>query len=423
MVRLVRGTSSQTLGATIASQVFLAISGIVAARALGVDGRGTLALLWLVPAVLTLLGGIGIAPATTFFVAREPSHVRSILKSAVSILVFPAVILSVAYGTVILTVDIAGHEYSTAEALMSALLVPILLAQNLGIAALLGQQRFRAYNVTRIGPPFLYMVLASAILVSGEASLTALLAVMTGSWLLAAVATWFILLHDLPVSDGEPEAGRRDILEFGLRGVIGSVSPIDDVRLDQFMVGLMLDARALGLYVAAIAFCNLPRFVAVSIGAVAYPRVASRRGREAWAVGTRYLRIGLVLIGGAVLGMFVALPILLPLFFGEEFSDAVPIGRILLVAAVFLATNRLMSEIARGLGHPGFGSIAELANGLVFILGVLLVAGPSLSTSGIAWSVVAGAVSSSLVLAALLLRSWKRRDEPGPEEAAPGTGP
>lgn len=415
IARLVKGTSSQTLAATIASQFFLAVSGIVAARALGVDGRGTLALLWLIPAVLTLLGGIGIAPATTYYIAKERRHVRAIVGTSLGILSVPAVVLTVGYATVVTFVQIGGHEYSTAEALMSAALIPILLAQNLGIAALLGQQRFRAYNFTRIGPPFLYMVLTALMLATGNASLTSLLAVMVGSWLAAACVTWLILARGLPGSEGKPEVTRREILGFGLRGVVGSVSPIDDVRLDQFMVGLMLDARALGLYVAAIAFCNLPRFVAVSVGAVAYPRIAEAKGRQAWAIATRYVRAGLLLIVGAVLAMMVTVPILLPLFFGDDFSDAIPIGRVLLLAALFLAGNRLLSEVARGFGHPGFGSIAEAVNGLVFIFGVMVVAGSSLTTIEVAWSVFAGAASSSVVLGTLLVRLWRE-----PEPAEPG---
>ena len=38
------------------------------------------------------------------------------------------------------------------------------------------------------------------------------------------------------------KATTGDVTKFGLKGVIGSVSPIDDVRIDQFVVGLMLSS-------------------------------------------------------------------------------------------------------------------------------------------------------------------------------------
>ena len=61
-----RGPSTLTLGVTMFTQGLLVISGIIVARALGVDGRGSLAFLWLVPLAIVLLGGIGIPQATTY---------------------------------------------------------------------------------------------------------------------------------------------------------------------------------------------------------------------------------------------------------------------------------------------------------------------------------------------------------------------
>ena len=56
------------------------ISGVIAARALGVEGRGTLAILWLIPVTLVLLGGIGIPQATTFYVARQIENARGVVR-------------------------------------------------------------------------------------------------------------------------------------------------------------------------------------------------------------------------------------------------------------------------------------------------------------------------------------------------------
>ena len=47
--------------------------------------------------------------------------------------------------------------------------------------------------------------------------------------------------------------------------------------LDQAVVGLFMPPSVLGLYVVAVAFTNLPRFVGQSIGMVAYPTVANAR--------------------------------------------------------------------------------------------------------------------------------------------------
>ena len=102
------------------------------------------------------------------------------------------------------------------------------------------------------------------------------------------------------------------------------------------------------------------------------------------------------------------MPFLLPLLFGDDFSEAVSIGRILLLAALFLSIHRLLTELARGLGHPGYGSITELVNLGVFLLGILAFATPA-STDGIAYAVLAGGLASSTLLALLL----RRLEDPG----------
>ena len=88
---LARGPSAQTLATSVAAQALTVISGVIAARALGVEGRGTLAILWLIPVTLVLLGGIGIPQATTFYVAREIENARGVVRISVRITVLLAV--------------------------------------------------------------------------------------------------------------------------------------------------------------------------------------------------------------------------------------------------------------------------------------------------------------------------------------------
>lgn len=409
-----RAPGPQTLYTSLVGQAMTLITGVLAARALGVDGRGTLALLWLVPLTLVLLGGLGIPQAATYYVAREREHARAVIAKAVRVTALLALILLALYGAVLLVVASSDHEFGAADGLLSLSLVPMFLAQNLGVATLLGQERYTAYNLTRLGPVVFYAVAAAVLFVLGAATLTTILAAAAVAWGTGAVATWSINRAGLAASAGHTDVATGDIVKFGLRGVIGSVSPIDDVRIDQFMVGLLLDAHALGLYVAAIAFCNLPRLVAQSIGAVAFPRIAAARD-AAWAMMRRYLRIGLVAVGIAVAGLLILVPFLLPLLFGDDFSDAVGLSRILLLGAFFLGAHRMLAELARGLGHPGYGSISEVANATVFLAAVLLITGPA-TVEDVAWAVVAGGVVASGLLGLLIGAAGRRGAGQAPSE-------
>lgn len=413
---LIRGPSALTLGTSLVGQTLTVISGVIAARALGVEGRGTLAILWLIPLTLTLLGGIGVPQATTFYVAREHHNARDVVRLSAQITLGLGVLLVLAYSLGLLLFATQSEAFTLGEGFLSVGLIPMFLAQNLGIATLLGLTRYRAFNLGRVVPPFLYAVTAVALLVANHSSLAWFLVVVLFSWGSSALITWTLVLRNLPSSAEPVQVTSGEIVKFGLKGVIGSVSPIDDIRVDQFVVGLLLDPRALGLYVAALAFCNLPRFVAQSIGTVSFPRIASAPSvRDAWALTGRSFRIGLIAIGCTVFALLVTMPTLLPLMFGDDFSEAVSFGRILLLAAFFLSVHRLLTELARGLGHPGYGSITEVVNLAAFAAALVIFASPA-SNSGIATSVLVGGLASSALLALLLRRLRNAQLAPKPSE-------
>ncbi len=351
------------------AQTFIVVSGIVAARALGVEGRGTLALLWLLPVTLALLGGLGIPQATTFFVARGPGSSSRTVRMSANLTLVIAGVLCVLYG-VGLALAGSGGKFSAVEGLLSVSLLPFLLAQNLAIATLLGLKRYTAFNLGRLAPTLAYALSTLLLFIFGLATLGTILAACVGSWALGSMVTWILVRRGVKGADGAPGVDRSELVGFGLRGVIGTVSPVDDVRIDQLFVGFLLDPRALGLYVSAVAFTNLPRFVAQSIGSVNYPRIASAGDAVAsWVVARRAAGIGVAAIAITVAGLIAAIPFLLPLLFGEEFQDAVDIAYVLLLRRLLPIHSAPAVELARGLGHPGYGSITELVNLAVFLLG------------------------------------------------------
>ena len=399
-----KGPSALTLATTVVSQGLLVVSGIIVARALGVEGRGTLALLWLVPLSIVLLGGIGIPQAATYYVAREKQNPAAVVAMSVRLTVAIAAVLLVVYGIGLFLIGDVGGSISQTDALLSICLIIPFLGLNLGIAVLLGMKSYPAFNLSRFIAPFLYAFSTAILLATGDATLTAVLAASLASFAAGAIIAWVLVLRQVRPARGPADTDSREIAAFGLRGVIGSTSTITDVRADQLLVGALMDTRALGIYVTAIAFSNLPRFVAQSIGSVAFPRIASAESEaDRWAAAIRSARIGILAIAVFTAALLLALPVLVPLLFGDDFSAAIGVGRILLVGAFFLSTHRLLTELARGLGHPGYGSITEVVNGLVFLVGVLVFATPA-SEDGIALAVLAGGIASTVLLSLLLIR-------------------
>ena len=141
---------------------------------------------------------------------------------------------------------------------------------------------------------------------------------------------------------------------------------------------------------------------------VAYPRVAATvRGEDV----KRLLRVYLLTVAIAarvVVGLLeVGTSWLIPTFFGQAFSGAVTTARILPIAAFLLALRRVLTDVAQGAGSPGVGTVAEIAN-LIVVLPLIVVIAPSYGIEAVATALTIGALVSLAVLALMMRRTMRR---------------
>ena len=211
-------------------------------------------------------------------------------------------------------------------------------------------------------------------------------------------------VRGLPKHAEEDEAPSRwQMLRFGLKALLGTLSPVDVVRLDQAVVGLFLTPVALGLYVVAQALANLPRVVATSIGVVAYPQVAAEHDRDsARRAMWRFFFLGLALSALVVGVLELMAGELITLFFGEDFTEATAITQILLLASLFMAGRRVLTDGINGIGHPGFGTIAEVTSWILLLPGLAILL-PWLGAEGVALALAISWGASLLLFIALAL--------------------
>jgi O-antigen/teichoic acid export membrane protein len=347
----------------LSGQAALMISGPLAARMLGVDGRGQLAALVLWPTVIAQLGGLGLPLAVTYELAHGSAGAAR-AKRAVLLFAGPqAVILTTVHLLVLLFV-LSGEPASIrAAGLVTLAAVPAALAQQYGLAMLQGEQRFAAFNTLRLLPAIVYTGGVVALFVIGAGSIGSVVLVWMCTNLAVSITT---LTAGLRVAWGANAAvqptGVSAMVRFGLRGLLGSVSPIESLQLGQMVLALFLAKEALGLYVVGLAFTNLPSFVSQSVGMVAYPNIARQADptaarRSLWAFFWLTMALAVVI----VVPLWLAAGRLVPFFFGGDFRGATAVTRILLPGTLFAAGRRILSDGMRGRGHAAAGTVAEVA--------------------------------------------------------------
>jgi O-antigen/teichoic acid export membrane protein len=231
----------------------------------------------------------------------------------------------------------------------------------------------------------------------------------------SGIATLVTVRRSLRQADGMddgPELG--ELIRFGSKGLLGWVSPIEGIRVDQQVVGIALSPAALGLYVVAQSFTNLPRFIAQSIGMVGYPVIsAESSAHDARRAMWQCFWIAVALCSALVVSLELLAPTLVHLFYGHEFSGAITITRVLLVAALLMSVRRVLAEGARGLGRPAIGTVAE-ASMWVVLLPLLPILAASNGATGVAVALTLGAALALVVIAVPLALQWP------PVRTAPG---
>ena len=359
-----RSTAESVLTGFI-GQAGVMITGVISARILGPEGRGHLALLVLVPSILTLLVGLGIPQALTFELSRGHDGSEYIKTLINRVFLAQAGLIATAHGAIV-WFYYAGQErdlmYAAALAVISG---PAMLAIQYSVAIYMGLCLFRHVNVFKLAAPAGYAFALVALYFSGGAGLENVVL----CWIVPLVAAAMVMLKiarsaipTATVYAQSPTATVGSLASFGYKGLIGTATPLESFRLDQFAAGLLISPHALGLYAAGQAFGNLSRFIAGSVAQVAYPLVAKRRETQA-GIDTvwKFFYVSSAFIAMVTLTLCAITPTLIRVLFGPKFEDAIIIAELLIVGSLFAAIRKVVVESIRGLGHPKISTYAELS--------------------------------------------------------------
>ncbi|NKB80832.1 MAG: oligosaccharide flippase family protein [Nitrospirales bacterium] len=368
--------TTQSISTGLGAQLLLLVSGPLVARILGVDGRGYLAALNAWATMLGIVGTLGVPVACAYFLNQSSTYKDRLVGEAYRIAFLQALALT---GVLALTLFAwsRGKPIEVQTSIyVTLLIIPAILFHQYSLAILQGHQQFWTFNVMRILPLTFYVLGVVMLFFLNQNHLIVVVVIWTSANLLAAIISTSVVLKTTQI-DWHGETGlRKQLLQFGLRGHLGAVAPLDGLRLDQLAASIFLAPAALGLYVVAQAFTNLPRFISQSAGMVAYPSVALQQKAPTAAIRLIWNYFwGVTLINSLLaLLLIFTMPFLIPFFFGQDFASSIPIAQILIVGTTFAASRRILVEGMRGLGHPQISTFAEvsmypwLLSGGIFLL-------------------------------------------------------
>lgn len=247
--------------------------------------------------------------------------------------------------------------------------------------------------------------------ISAISALVKLAVIALGAWLfgIPGALAGFIAGNLLPASRivrllrMKPFVGqvlRGQVMKFAMAswatGVLGAlVFGRTEILFLEHYTGL----SAVGFFTAAVTVAEMAVQLPPLLLSALLPRFSEQHGLGAQDDMQRLYRTMTALIALLIvplcLGLAAIAPVLVPLLFGAEFDDAVPVASVLLVAAAISSLGVTTFYLLQSVGKTGF---LLLSNGLgligTIVLGFLLV--PRYGLIGAAWS--PGAVQVSVVL-------------------------
>lgn len=366
------------------------ITGPLLAHSLGAEGRGVVA---------SVLVPLGLAPVllqigTGLYVARAVAGGETSVEKLLGSVWVPLALI--ASPLLLFGPDLANAlipEDATAAQILGVGLqcAPISLAVNVLVDAAWGRQQFGVMTLVRVLPPVGQVASFSLLAAIGELTAAS-----------ACIAALVTSLPPLFVGLGAARPGRprfdfavtRSAFSFGLRAWPGTMASLANQRLDQLLMIPLLEPRELGLYVVAVTVSTIAAGLIVEpVTSAIFPRIAAG---ERHLLG-RLVRSSMLLVGGVHVVLAVAVPWLVPLMFGSEFRDAIPLIWVLLVAGVTQVGRTAIGLSLAALGWPQIPTYAELASLVVTAIGLLVLL-PTQGAMGAAWTSLAAYLTAATVL-------------------------
>jgi len=393
---LVAGNLVARLGALVA----LAAATVMVARAGGPALVGAFTLFRVLPGLAGVLAAAGLPGACPYFLAARGTDGR-LRPTLLALTVLGACVATLVW--LVLTPvlhQVFFRPWSTGLVAAGGLAVFGQLFVAVGKALLQGGEDMPGANVAILAEEAAFLPAYAGLLAWFGTGAGPMLAALVVADVTVAAAIALRLRHN-GFFRGWRRPDRalgREIAVYGLRGQLGGLLSLVNLRLDVAILGALAGPAVLGVYAVASKYAELLRVPGLAVNYVLYP-VLARRGVHDAAARTRAL-----LAPALAFTVLAAVPLaalaapLLPGIYGDRFADAVVPTWILLAGLLGEGVAGVVIAYLYAVGRPGLSSLAIGAAVAVTIVGDLLL----IPRYGAVGAAVASALAYLTTVATLL---------------------
>lgn len=351
------------------SIITTAISGVVAARALGAYGRGTVAAVTAAPGVFIWLFCMGATQAVSYFSARRPEQAPALL-SAWLLTALPCTVVGAIALELLLPTVLAGQGGTTLlyARIYAVPLIAVGIYAQVGWGAILGMHRYRFSNVAQLVPQIsialVYLVLWRLHMLNVATALVTFTACNGGT----AVVITLYACRSMGLARPQRELTKKSFV-YGLKAHGMNVGALVSGRLDIVILPAFVAATAVGLYAIATSVSWIVVTIAGSTSALVIPAAVRAQGSGTQTVlGAVRLTFVISLVLAA--GLAVTADIALAVVYGPGFRPASAALRMLLPGTIFISAAFTFCSGLCAVNRPMAAAVSQLPGMVITLVGL-----------------------------------------------------
>ena len=413
-----RGFSLHVLGtfgtrlAMIANSV---AAGIVVARWLGADGVGKLAVINVSVATVVQLGSLGLPSANTYFIAKDPSKLRTAMLNSLAIALADGILLALALALSASFRPVWFGSVSPDLFLVAAISIPFQILILIGLNIFLAIGKVREFNLLDLIAQSFVLLNALIVLIVLNSGLKTLITLNSVASILISLVIVFLLINSAKKLLHLKGAWRGDLgllaemMLYGIKSHISIVAGTLVFRADLLVVNHFRGASEAGVYSVATQMATLLMMLPSVIATLLFPRITAEQDRsgETTCLVTRHTAFIMLICCLAA----VPLSLLLPLFYGSAFAESSAQLMILLPGIYLVGLQAVVVQHFNALGLPKTIPLFWLATLIINVVLVFALV-PALGARGAALgSTISYGLISVLMIAYFMIDTRRSLSE------------
>jgi O-antigen/teichoic acid export membrane protein len=367
--RSLAGAALSTMSTNVVVAGFSFFNVFITARALGAEGRGTLAFLTTIAMLVSQLSSLGVEEASANIAGTRPERRPALASNAIVLAVMCGAVATAVVALLVVLFPSVRGDASPGLFWLALASVPLLVAQFYFQFLVRADYGFDVANAAALVAPALNVLANGLLAAFGLISVTTAMTTWIAGQLLATLILARYIAKKL-LGFGRPEpALARESIAFGLKAHAGRVMKTGNYRLDQWLLGSIAGSRELGMYTIAVAWTEALFFLPEALSAVLRPDIVRAEKGEAGARTAAVFRSAVLLTAPAVVVLVIAAPFLCVTIFGSEFRSSVDDLRLLAPGAFGIVALKLLANSLVAQGRP---LLSTAAVGVAFVLTVAL---------------------------------------------------